>query len=206
MARAGFVGTLLVTGLGMTTALVAQDAGQLTEVSFLLNGQERTIVQGDSVDATAVASLFDRAPDCVGICLAPLVAAEGVTTVGELEVIDFVSSVVANGDGLLIDSRDPDARQIGAIVSSVNLPGSLLGEDNPFRNDILVALGAREFEGIYNFADAMPLMVFDAGPTTMDAADLITTLVSLGYPEEKIQYYRGGMQVWAALGLNMEEL
>lgn len=206
MARSRLATTTLVSGLALSTALIAQEAGQLTNVSFLLNGQEQSISQANDINPTDVAALFDRSAACAGICLAPMSAAEGVATVGELDVIDFVTEVVANGDGLLIDSRAPEAREVGAIVSSINLPGSLLGEDNPFRNDILLALGAREFEGIFNFADAMPLMVFDAGPASQDAAQLINTLVSLGYPEEKIQYYRGGMQVWAALGLNMEEL
>ena len=206
MAASRLATLFALSTLGLTTGLTAQEDGQLTNVSFVLNGQERSFSQSQAVDAAAVAALFQPATPCDGICLAPMIAAEGVVTVGEREVIAFVTDVVANGEGLLIDGREPEARDIGAIISSVNLPGSLLGEDNPFRNDILLALGAREFEGIFNFADAMPLMVFDAGPASYDAVGLIQTLVSLGYPEEKIQYYRGGMQVWAALGLNMEEL
>jgi hypothetical protein len=67
------------------------------------------------------------------------------------------------------------------------------------------AMGARSFEGSLNFADALPLMVFDDGPSTTDAPNLINSLLALGYPAEKISYYRGGMLVWTALGLNTKD-
>ena len=56
-----------------------------------------------------------------------------------------------------------------------------------------------------NFSDAMPLMIFDDGPTTSDATALITQLIAAGYPADKMSYYRGGMLVWTALGLNTED-
>lgn len=192
-----------VIGIGIATVLAAQE---ISPVSFELRGQAQTITQQDRIDGASVAAHFMRPQECPGVCVAPMQAADGVATVGELEVIGFVTSLVAEGEGLLIDSRSPETITTLGIVSAVNVPAELLGEDNPFRSDILVALGAREFQGVFNFADAMPLMVFDSGPSSTEAATLITSLVDLGYPTDRISYYRGGMQVWSALGLSMEEL
>ena len=128
-----------------------------------------------------------------------------MVTIGEREVIAFVSNFVSSGEGLLIDSREPENRNAGFIPASVNVPVSLVQPGNPFMADIMQAMGARSFEGTLNFSDAMPLVIFDDGPTTSDAAALIAQLVAAGYPTEKLSYYRGGMLVWTALGLNTED-
>jgi hypothetical protein len=52
----------------------------------------------------------------------------------------------------------------------------LITPENPLLPDILAALGARSMFGAYNFSDAMTLVIFDAGPTTMDAAQLNGTI------------------------------
>ncbi len=130
-------------------------------------------------------------------------------------MIAFVTDRVTQGTGILLDGRSPQERTLGHIATSVNVPLALVSPDNPYFNRILEALGAQatgnnvrsaghDFAG-YDFANAMPLVVFDAGPTTNDAAALIDALVVAGYPTDKIKYYRGGMQVWVALGLSFEE-
>lgn len=205
MPRARIAAALAIAGVGLSTALWAQETGVLTNVSFTLNGQERSITQSAEVEGELLAALYDRPADCEGICVAPMQVAEDVATIGELDVIDFIATSVVTGAGLLIDSRMPEDRS-ATITGSVNVPGALLGDDNPFRSDILVALGARQFEGVYNFADAIPLVVFDNGPTDDAAAAMVVALVDLGYPVDRIEYYRGGVQVWAALGLTTEEL
>ena len=105
----------------------------------------------------------------------------------------------------MIDSRNAADRTSGFITASVNVPGKLLLPENPFLNDIMQAMGARSFEGSLNFADTLPLMIFDDGPSTTDTPNLINSLLALGYPAEKISYYRGGMLVWTALGLNTKD-
>lgn len=202
MTRACFA----LTALGSLGLALSASAQEITPVSFVLNGETLTFEQSSSIDAEAVASLFARGPECASICITPMSAAEGVETIGEADVMTFVTDVVAQGAGLLIDGRSPETHGIGMIAGSVHLPAALIGDDNPFRDQILVALGAREFEGIYNFSDALPLVIYDAGPASTDASDLVTALVDLGYPTGQIQYYRGGLQVWTSLGLNLEDI
>lgn len=195
----------LAAALGMGSALLAQSNPEIIEAAFTLGGVEKSFGQSQTIDAALIAKFQTFDPLCGAICISPLEAAAGVQTVGEREVISFVATQVSAGAGLLVDSREPDDRAVGFIPASVNVPTSLVQPDNPYLADIMLALGARSFESTLNFSDAMPLIIFDAGPTTSEATDLITQLIAQGYPASKISYYRGGMLVWTALGLTTED-
>jgi nucleoid-associated protein YgaU len=78
----------------------------------------------------------------------------------------------AIGAELLIESRPPSERAAGFLPASISVPFTLITPENALLPDILAALGARSMLGTYNFSDAMTLAIFDAGPTTMDAAQL----------------------------------
>lgn len=195
----------LAVGAGLATSLFAQTSPEVINAAFTLGGVAKTFDQSVTLDSAQIATFHRPDPSCGPLCITPQTAANGVQTVGEREVIAFVANVVSAGEGLLIDSREPDRRSTGFIAASVNVPTSLVQPDNPFMSDIMTALGARAFEGTLNFSDAMPLVIFDDGPTTSDAPALITQLISVGYPADKLSYYRGGMLVWTALGLNTED-
>lgn len=180
-------------------------AQEVSNASFLFQGQEIAITQAQRPDAIAPARYFAPDEACAPLCIAPDVAAPGVATVSERAVIDFMAQNVATGDGLLIDSRLPADRALGFLPTSVSVPFSLVNDDNPYLPEILVAMGARSFEGALNFSDAMTLMVYDAGPASVDANQFIAAIIAAGYPASKIQYYRGGMQVWSTLGLTTQE-
>ncbi len=199
-----FVAALAV-GAGLTTSTLAQSTPEPMKASFMLAGIEKSITQSASLDAGRIAAFHRPASACTNPCIAPLAAAAGVQTVGEREVISFVANVVTKGEGLLIDSRNPQDRAAGYIAASVNVPTDLVAPDNPFMADIMQAMGARSFEGTLNYSDAMPLVIFDDGPSTSDAPALIARLIAAGYPASKLSYYRGGMLVWTALGLNTED-
>ena len=97
-------------------------------------------------------------------------------------MIEFLSTQVDSGDGLLIDARLPEDRVLGYIPASVNIPAATLAPTNPYRNEILLALGAQHYEGVFSFTDAISLMVYDSGPATQEAAALIVDLLVAGYP------------------------
>jgi len=199
IAYASFIFGLLFANPALPQQLAAKP------VSFTFNGQELKVER--RLDATqARADRFAVAPkDCDGLCLAPMQAAQGVPTIGEAEVTDFLVNVIQQGNGLLLDARLPTTRAAGFLPTSVNVPHQAVEKGNPYRDQILGALGARAYDGILNFSDAMELVVFDSGPTDSNAIDLINNLLAAGYPSEKLRYYRGGMQVWASLGLNYIE-
>ncbi|MCF2871726.1 rhodanese-like domain-containing protein [Octadecabacter sp. G9-8] len=193
---------LACTLIGLSTVCAAETLPVTANAVFNFNGEEIVISRASTVDPTTLTALASVSGTCVAPCLSPMIVADGVVTMGEMEVIEFLSTAVESGDGLLIDARVPDQRALGFIPASVNIPAATLAPTNPFRNEILMALGAESFQGIFNFTDAISLVVFDAGPATADAQTLITDLISVGYPTDKISYYRGGMQVWATLGLS----
>jgi len=195
----------IAVGVTISTSLMAQEDGEIISTAFTLGGVEKSFSQGQTLDTETLVSFHRKGADCDQICIAPEIAADGVQTVGERDVIAFVASTVSAGNGLLIDSREPDQRAAGYISGSVSVPTSLVQSDNPYLTDIMLALGARALEGTLNYSDAMPLIVFDDGPTTFDAPALIAQLIAQGYPAEKISYYHGGMLVWTALGLNTED-
>lgn len=199
------VATALAVGAGLTTSLLAQSSPEFINAAFMINGVEKNINQAITLDQSQIGAFHKPSPNCGPLCIAPLSAASDVSNVGEREVINFIANVVSAGEGLLVDSREPQGRAAGFIPASVNVPFNLVQPENPYMSDILQALGARAFEDTLNFSDAMPLIIFDDGPTTSDALSLIAGLIEAGYPSEKLSYYRGGMLVWTALGLNTED-
>lgn len=189
----------------LASSAAAQEQAGAVKASFIFNG-ERVLIGRGNPDAARFAMRFASVQDeCDRPCIAPLQVAEGVQSLDESQVLDFLTTQVAGNIGLMVDARRPEERAVGFIPGSVNLPHSTVAEGNSFRDDILKALGAREFDGLYNFADARQLLVYDNGPASNDAGLLVANLLAAGYPAELIRYYRGGMQVWAVLGLSIQE-
>lgn len=189
----------------LATAGHAQERLIEAKASFKFNGVQVTIARGNA-DAVRRAATFVSADDaCGGPCIAPMQVAAGVDTLGESEVLDFLVTQVAEGHGLMVDARVAVDRVKGFIPGTVSLPHNTLAPDNSFRNDILQALGARAFDGVFNFTDARSLLVYDNGPSSDDAGRLVENLLQAGYPAEMIRYYRGGMQVWSVLGFSIQE-
>lgn len=176
------------------------------KASFIFNGQTVTIDRNNSEAARYAASFAAPVGSCGAPCIAPMQAAAGVDTLGETEVLSFLVDKVANSEGLLVDARMPEDRAQGFIPGSVNLPYATMLGETKFRAEILQALGTRALDGVFNFADAQHLLIFDTGPSSDDAGTLITALLEVGYPAEKISYYRGGMQVWSVLGFSIEDM
>lgn len=187
------------------TPVAAQEHLTEAKASFIFNG-ERVRIDRDNPQAAQFALRFAPAGgNCGGPCIAPMVVAEGVETLGEIEVLAFLTNEVAGHTGLMVDARSPGDRARGFIPGTVSLPASTVAPGNAFRDEILQALGARAFDGVFNFADARRLVVYDGGPASDDAAQLVRNLIEAGYPPEMIGYYRGGMQVWSVLGFSIEE-
>ena len=185
----------------------AQDVNITPDVSshtIDLNGRTVTIARNQDPNNRIDPEFAKTSRACPPFCIHPMEAAAGVETVGELEVIDFIKQDVSDGRGLLIDSRVPEWHAKGTIPGAVNVPFSTLEATNPYRDEILKALGARNSGGSWDFSGAKTLVLFCNGPWCDQSPRSIRNLTAAGYPAEKIKYYRGGMQVWLLLGLNIE--
>ncbi|WP_299922896.1 rhodanese-like domain-containing protein [uncultured Pelagimonas sp.] len=135
---------------------------------------------------------------CPPACLQPMQAAPGVVTIGELEMLDFLELFVAGGSGLLVDTRLPEGYAVGTIPGAVNVPSATLRPGNPYRDDLLNALGVRNGD----FSGAFDLVVFGTGSDDPEAAESVRSLLEAGYPATKLKYYRGGLNAWVGLGLS----
>lgn len=196
----------LALALALGVNSVSADEHKITgQVQFLFDGEEVTVGPAFPKAGAYAARFAAIEPSCDPYCVAPQEAADGIKTVAEPDVLEFLITAVGRSEGLLVDARMPPDRALGYIPGSVSLPHETIEDDTEFRVEILKALGARTFDGLYNFADAQQLVVFDNGPTQNDAGILISHLLEVGYPAKQIWYYRGGMQVWSVLGLTVQE-
>lgn len=165
---------------------------------------------------------------CPPFCIQPRIPAEGVNFVGEYEVIDFMLNKVNTGEGMIIDARLPSWFKKGTIPGSVNIPFTVF-EHSPEHEEVvkaLVTMGGKRREkvgsmmrgiekqmakvgifdadkktGFWDFTSAKDVLLWCNGPWCGQSPHAIRALIDLGYPSEKIHYYRGGMQAWEVLGL-----
>lgn len=144
---------------------------------------------------------------CPPFCVHPMKAAEGIETVGELELIKFLKTKVEGKKGLLIDARIQAFYQKGTIPGAVNIPFNLFAFDqNPYLEKILAVLGGvRRGENQWDYSNALHLMLFCNGPWCDQSPRALKNLVEAGYPAGKLSYYRGGMQSWQNMGLTVSK-
>ncbi|MBX2853900.1 MAG: rhodanese-like domain-containing protein [Rhodobacteraceae bacterium] len=172
-------------------------------VEFTVEGKTYRIERNNDQENRIEDSFAKTSRACPPFCVHPMEVADGIDTLGELEVLDFLQNRVAPGAGLLIDARLPVWFEKGTIPGSVNIPFNVFaGDQNPYRDQILMALGAERTPlGRLAFSNAKELALFCNGPWCDQSPRAIWSLIDAGYPREKIKYYRGGMQNWLMLGL-----
>ncbi|MGR3758961.1 rhodanese-like domain-containing protein [Roseobacteraceae bacterium NS-SX3] len=129
---------------------------------------------------------------CPDFCIQPMTPAEGVTAIGELELIEMLQDPGA----VVIDSRTADWFQGGTIPGAVNIPYTYIVDE-------LAQLGCEaDFDG-WDCTGAKPAALFCNGIWCGQSPTAIRSMIKAGYPAERIFYYRGGMQVWRLLGLTV---
>jgi rhodanese-related sulfurtransferase len=213
----------LVTMQAMASGLevkIAQDK----PYTVVNHGSEIVKVQRiQDTNHTIDGSFAKTSRPCPPFCVNPLNIGEGVATVAELEVIKFMETALHSGDGIMIDARTPGWHEKGTIPGSINIPFTVFEKsiDDPELAEVLERFGSRErddvnvvmrslekvgmFDGsqktdTWDFSEAKQLLLWCNGPWCGQSPRAIRALISLGYPAEKLYYYRGGMQMWQSLG------
>lgn len=131
---------------------------------------------------------------CPPFCIQPMTPAEGVTTIGELELLDMLE----DADAIVIDSRTAEWYKNGTIPGAVHLPYTVIAER-------LDQLGCEpDFDG-WDCENARRVALFCNGLWCGQSPTAIRAMVAAGYPADRIFYYRGGMQSWLLLGLTVAE-
>ncbi|MCA1706592.1 MAG: rhodanese-like domain-containing protein [Actinobacteria bacterium] len=108
----------------------------------------------------------------------PMEVAEGVRTVGEVELIEHLNKGLPAAD-----SRDSDSYHQATIPGAINLP--------------FAEAAARRDELDHEH----PTVFFCNGPQCGQSPRAIRALIEAGQPAETILYYRGGLHDWITLGL-----
>jgi len=142
---------------------------------------------------------------CPPFCVQPFEPIKGVETYGEYEVLEFLKNDVSNNTGVLIDARLPKWYKEGTIPGAINLPFPILNPktSKEYLDKVLPLLGVEKKGDKWDFTNAQKLVVFDNGPWCQQGTMAMKHLIELGYPKDKIKYYRGGMQFWQILGLTV---
>ena len=77
----------------------------LADLQFTVNGQAYTIARSPDPQARLAEDFTKTSRICPPFCLQPMQALPGVTTLGELELFDFLRGPLSEGRGALIDAR-----------------------------------------------------------------------------------------------------
>jgi rhodanese-related sulfurtransferase len=195
----------------LTTAS-ALDIGineEINTVEVIHNGNKVTISRNQDPDNKVNPDYAKTSRNCPPFCIQPGKIAEGVETIGELEVLDYLSRINSGDKSILvIDSRTPDWVRNGTIPGTINIPWTRLNPDtgaDPFIiEDILKEkFGVKTIEGLWDFSGARTLVLFCNGIWCGQSPSNIKTLLRFGYPAGKLKWYRGGMQNWENLGLTV---
>lgn len=195
---------VLVATYSQTFAQDVRITPDTSSYSIEVAGKLVTIQRNQNTNNMLTGDFTKTSRPCPPFCIHPMSAAAGVETLGELELIGFLQTVVAPGNGLLLDSRLPEWFQKGTIPGAVNVPFSTLEPSNPYRDQILQALGGVRAGSGWDFSGAKELALFCNGPWCDQSPRAIRSLVDAGYPAGKLHYYRGGMQSWLMLGLTVQ--
>jgi rhodanese-related sulfurtransferase len=151
---------------------------------------------------------------CPPFCLQPMQVDPGVATIGEIELFDFMEGKLRDKAGLLIDARTPEWFNRGTIPGSINVPFTRLSKPGTAEmENALLLFGAKprvdvgafslklEQLGImgsgdktekWDFSNTKSLVLWCNGPECGQSPRAIKGLLKVGYPADKIFYYRGG--------------
>jgi rhodanese-related sulfurtransferase len=205
--------TALLSCLTISTMAVAAGGEKLAvnitptlgKVNVMHKGAKMAIMRNQDENNTINAEFANTSRKCPPFCVQPAILAPGVETIGEIEVLGYLKKI-ADGDSsvLVVDSRTSDWVVRGTIPGSVNIPWTKLKDDaDPLdiADTLTQNFGAVEKGQTYDYSKAKTLVMFCNGTWCGQSPTNIRKLLALGYPANKLKWYRGGMQDWEALGL-----
>ena len=128
---------------------------------------------------------------------------DGVETYGELEVIEFMKKAQKDSDMVFVDARMRDWFAKGTIPTAINLPFKSF---NPKHQDFEIVMDTSGVEvnmdeKTYDFENAKTLLLFCNGIWCPQSLWAIENLISIGYPKDKLKWYRGGLYDWTSVNL-----
>lgn len=131
-----------------------------------------------------------------------------IVTVGELEVLDFLKTKAQKEPSkyALIDSRPFEWYEQLTIASALSVPydelevNDIVSQAEYEKN--LAKMGIYITNGKLDFSQAKTIILFCNGAWCSQSNQAMNILIRLGYPQEKIMWYRGGIQSWLGMSLS----
>jgi len=184
--------TARIAGILLTVAGVAGSAKEMPvkirkDTSYYYVNQS-----GQKIKVERVQDMGNRLTDdftktsrtCPPYCIQPIQAAEGVQTMGELELIEAVKEP----NVLLVDARPKSWYVLESLPGAVNIPENIT-RSSKAKKKLFTLLGGKT------------LIVYGNGSWSPEATQFIGNMIHQGYPAGKLRFYRDGLQGWKLLGL-----
>ena len=198
-------------GLFATSNFAAEETSKFVAISkgvksidMNLNGEKFTIMRNQTA-GNKISSLYDTtfrgAPQ-------PISLAKGLETLGELEFIEYMKKAQTDENIAIIDSRKPGWFDRLRIPGAVNVPFTNFDEKDTAIEMMEDEMGVvQNDDGTLDFSNAKTLALYCNGYWCGQTPGMVKNakfaLLKMGYPAEKIKYYRGGMQAWTSLGFTV---
>ncbi|PLY05329.1 MAG: sulfurtransferase [Arcobacter sp.] len=173
-------------------------------IDMELNGEKFTIMRNQTA-GNKISALYETTNRGVP---QPMNLGKGVETLGELEFIDYMKKAQNDASIAIIDSRKPGWYERLRIPGAVNVPYTNFEEKASAIEMMEDEMGVVQKEdGTLDFSKAKILALYCNGYWCGQTPGMVKNakfaLLKMGYPAEKIKYYRGGMQAWTSLGFTV---
>lgn len=200
MLSAAFCGPV-----GASDAHPVNITAELPWVEVLHAGKPIRIERVQETDNYLEPDYAQTSRPCPPYCIQPMRIAEGVETIAELEVLDYLRRQSAGEGVVVIDSREPHWLTRGMIPGAISIPWQRLHHATASEEDIAQLLqlqfGVVKVGALWNFENAKTLVLYCNGAWCGQSPTNIRALLALGYPAHKLKWYRGGIQSWKLFGL-----
>lgn len=199
------------SGVIASSAIAAEETFNYVAISkgvksidMELNGEKFTIMRNQTA-GNKISSLYDTtfrgAPQ-------PMIIAEGAETLGELEFIEYMKKAQTDENIAIIDSRKPGWFDRLRIPGAVNVPFTNFDEKDTAIEMMEDEMGVvQKDDDSLDFTNAKTIVLYCNGYWCGQTPGMVKNakfaLLKMGYPVEKIKYYRGGMQAWTSLGFTV---
>ena len=206
MKQIAFFIMIMACALGMSARAESPIRPGMTDFTVTLNGETCTISRNQT-KGNRIHDLYattDRGRP------QPIKIAPGVETLGELEFVDWMMKAQDDDSIMIVDTRTEGWHRNLRIPCTRNVPYTLLNDDVDIATfTVMENFGVKEKDdGSLDFSDAKTIVGYCNGFWCGQTPNMFVrakfSLLNLGYPAEKLKYYRGGMQAWTALGMSVE--
>ncbi len=183
------------------TTVITRNHDKVCTDKAKVNGGDPDVVWGGDYAKSSVPGKCKKTFITTIGKISPIKIADGIETYGELEVIEFMKKKQTDKSLVLVDARMKPWYAKGTIPGAVNLPFKSFDPTHYDFEIVMDTAGVVYEEGEYDFKNAKTLLLFCNGVWCPQSTWAIENLLKIGYPKEKLLWYRGGMYSWKMLNL-----